>query len=219
MPDPWIIQHFRKTFHLKPTPFGHLGVFPEQAGNWKWIQDLPFDLNGMKALNLFAYTGGTTMALAIRGAEVTHVDSAKNVVRWASDNARATCAPKSNIRWIVEDAQKFVNRQTKRGNFYDIIVADPPAIGHAGKKMSWKFDRDIGELLKALVSVANENLAALLITCHSQNHDAMFLERNANDLFSLERGNGQSGTMDLVTEDGRKLNCGHFFRWNCSNRK
>ena len=212
----WKLNYGSIKFGLKLTPFGHLGVFPEQACNWDWIQSLPFELSGLKALNLFAYTGGTSMALAQKGAEVTHVDSAKNIVRWASNNARLSGLCEATIRWIVEDALKFVAREIRRGNRYDIVVADPPAIGHAGQKMTWKIDRDLEELIRMLSELSSDSAKVVLLSCHSQGVNPRDLHDNVIRHFKLDsKANLELGKMDLTSADGRKLNCGQFLRWHC----
>ena len=212
-PEKWQIAHRQVLFNLKPTPFGHLGVFCEQAGNWDWILDLPIHTDGAKGLNLFAYTGGSTLALAQKNISVVHLDAARNVVNWARKNAEISGMSSAPIRWIVEDAMKFVNREIKRGNKYDFIVADPPAIGHSGNKMTWKFGRDIDELMRSLSQIASENFLGLLLSCHTEGYDSAHLAALGNENFDLESGVSESGTMDLESRDGRRLNCGHYFRW------
>lgn len=214
--EPWTLRHGRIEFELKLTPFGHLGVFPEQACNWEWIDKLPIDLRDLNALNLFAYTGGTSMALADKGAVVTHVDSAKNVVRWASSNAKLSSLSGATIRWIVEDAMKFVEREIRRGNRYDIVVADPPAIGHAGQKMTWKINRDLEKLIRMLAELTGGVAKMVLLTCHSEgigSNDLRDMVARSFELASCK--NLDQGSMNLTCIDGRKLNCGQFLRWHC----
>lgn len=225
-PDNWKIKHGDFQFILKPTPFGHLGVFPEQAANWDWIADLPLDLEGCQAINLFAHTGGTTMALAGRGANVVHLDSAKNVVGWARENAGASGLADAPIRWIVDDAMKFLRRELKRGRRYDFIVADPPSFGHGLKKSSWKFDRDIDDLLDVLRELASDNLMGLLVTCHTTGYSESDLfgdvKRHFKFLASRTAGKTEIGEMTIAQHDGsRHLHCGHFLRWyaNDENQK
>ena len=213
IPDNWQITHHRASFNLKPTPFGHLGAFCEQAFNWDWIENLPFDLQGLKAINLFAYTGGTTLAMASKGAHVVHVDSARNVVNWARRNADSSGLAEAPIRWLVEDALKFVSREAKRGNKYDLIVADPPAIGHAGKRMTWKFERDIETLLGLLNEIAADTLKGLLLTSHTVGYDGADLHRMAKSAFGSSYPNEtEKGRLDLHSRSGRKLNCGYYCR-------
>ena len=215
VPEPWLLKFGNIKFNLRPTPFGHLGVFCEQAQNWHWILNLPDDLTGLNAINLFAYTGGTTLAMASRGVNVVHVDAAKPVVNWARENAKSSSLEDASVRWIVDDAIKFVQREIRRGNRYDIIVADPPAIGHAGKKMTWKFDRDVENLFHLLGELLADHPKAVLMTCHTDGFDSSDLMSLSKNYFDTSQcGRSENGTMDLICHDGRKLNCGHFFRWN-----
>ena len=218
VPEDWRIRHGDFSFILKPTPFGHVGVFPEQASNWDWISELPIDLTGCQAINLFAHTGGTTMALAKRGASVVHVDSAKNVVGWARENAAVSGLEESPVRWIVDDAMKFLNRELKRGRRYDFIVADPPSFGHGLKKSSWKFDRDLDEMLCVLRELASDDLLGLLMTCHTTGYSDADLFRDVKGHFGfLKDSQIETGEMGLQQfGSDRRLHCGHFFRWSAS---
>ncbi len=166
-PELWQIGHRQKIFNLKPTPAGQVGIFPEQALNWSWIESQPQELSGLSALNLFGYTGGTTLSLASRGASVVHVDSARNVVRWARQNAADSKMEHLPIRWIVEDAVKFVKRESVRGSKYDILVADPPSYGTGPKRERWKFEEDFETLLALLAEVSSRKLRMALISCHT----------------------------------------------------
>ena len=217
-PSKWMLEHGRIKFLLKLTPFGHVGVFPEQATNWDWIRELPGDLSGCSAINLFAHTGGTTMALADRGASVVHVDSAKNVVNWARENAAAAGLSDSPIRWIVDDAMKFLNRELKRGKKYDFIVADPPSFGHGLKKSSWKFDRDLPQLMNVLSQLSSPNLVALLLTCHTTGYTGANLLRDTRQHFDfLARKRFSKGSMSIKQAGSdRRLRCGHYVRWSAS---
>ena len=219
-PADWSIRHGDLVLGLKPTPFGHLGVFAEQADNWTWLDSIASRtkgtaaFNGATAINLFAYTGGSTLKLASLGARVVHVDSAKTVVNWARNNAELSGLSKRPVRWIVDDAMTFLQREVRRGNRYDVIVADPPAFGHGGKKASWKIDRDLPRLISLLAEVCQKQPLAVLITWHSQGISAS----DVGDLMAAEFGNrlareSRSLTLDLVTGDGRKLNCGNVVRW------
>lgn len=212
-PSNWKVHHHQKTFWLKPTPSGQLGVFPEQATNWEWIENLPILLQGQKALNLFAYTGGTTMALARKGLSVAHVDSAKNVVQWARRNAQDSNLSDHPIRWICEDAMKFTKRELNRGMCYDVLVADPPSYGKGPKKESWKFTQHFADLLESLSQIASRNLKILLLSCHSTGFTEGQLRQLANRYFDLSRGKVTTVPLDLKTGQGRSLNCGVCLRY------
>ena len=148
LPGSWMIKHGTVNFLIKPTDFGHTGVFPEQQSNWDWLaEQIGLVSKPLKILNLFAYTGGSTLACAAAGASVVHVDAARNVVDWARENAALSNLSDAPIRWITEDAFKFVQREVRRGNQYDAIILDPPSYGHGPKGEVWKIDEHLPELL------------------------------------------------------------------------
>ena len=139
LPQQWSIHYGKLTFQLKPFSFKHTGLFPEQAANWDWFSNLIQNANRpIKVLNLFAYTGGATLAAAAAGASVTHVDASKGMVAWAKENAASSGLSDAPIRWIVDDCQKFVEREIRRGNHYDAIIMDPPSYGRGPKGEIWK---------------------------------------------------------------------------------
>lgn len=148
LPASWKITYKHLTFVLKPTQFKHVGIFPEQAVNWNW---LAANIKGnLKVLNLFAYTGGATLAAAAAGATVTHVDSVKSTINWANENVAASGLKGKPIRWIEEDAMKFVQREGKRGNTYDGVILDPPRFGRGSKGEVWKIEENLPKLLSAI---------------------------------------------------------------------
>ena len=150
LPAAWAIRHDGWSLELRPTPFGHLGVFPEQAANWDWLAERIRQAGRpLRLLNLFAYTGGSTLAAAAAGAEVVHVDAARNVVTWARHNAQLSGLDAAPIRWIAEDVQKFVAREIRRKNEYDGVILDPPSYGHGPRGQAWNLPRDLGPLLEA----------------------------------------------------------------------
>ena len=215
--DGWSVRHGKVELGLKPTPFGHLGAFCEQATNWSWLDSLGSQLQDTKAINLFAYTGGTTLKLASLGASVVHVDSAKNIVGWARENAERSRLTNCPVRWIVDDAMTFVRREIKRGNKYDIIVADPPAFGHGGRRASWKIERDLEVLIQRLAEISSDKPQLILISWHSHGVDAVKLFHWIDKSFGLNASiQDVTGDMDLISRDGRRLNCGHYFRWHVS---
>ena len=217
-PKPWTLRHESISLELKATPFGHLGVFPEQAANWSWINSLPFELTGLKAINLFAYTGGTTLSLAARGALVAHVDSAKNIVNWARANAALSRLENAPIRWIVEDAMTFLRREIKRENYYDIVVADPPSFGRGTRKETWKLERDIDELLDLLSKLTKYRCRAVLFSCHTPEYDSARLRKIIAKCFDLSGGTLNSSSLYLNSRDGRQLFGGSCFRWFMNSR-
>jgi 23S rRNA (cytosine1962-C5)-methyltransferase len=168
LPESWSIAHGPLQFELKRTDFGHLGIFPEQAANWDWIaQTVQSASSPFKVLNLFAYTGGSTLAAAAAGAQVTHVDAAKNIVAWARRNAELSDLVDAPIRWIADDAVKFVKRELKRGNPYHAVILDPPSYGHGTKGEVWQLAKDLPPLLTLLNELTEGRPAFLLLTCHT----------------------------------------------------
>jgi len=172
----WQVRYDQAVFELRGTPFGHVGMFPEQAENWDAIQAFcqrqtqvqPGQTVAFRVLNLFAYTGGSTLAAALGGAEVVHVDAAKNVVGWARKNAEISRIAPSQIRWIAEDARKFVRRELKRGNKYRGVILDPPSYGHGAKGEVWRLTKHLPDLLFECFSLLASDLPCfLLLTCHT----------------------------------------------------
>ena len=209
----WSIKHSNKLFLLKQAPSGQVGVFPEQADNWDWINSHRERLRGMKAINLFAYTGGTTMQLADCGVEVTHVDSAKPVVRWARHNAEVSDLSGNNIRWIVEDAVTYLRREAKRNNQYQIVIADPPSLGRGPKGAVWKIQRDLQKLFKLFRAVADD-LQMMIVSCHTPEVSASDLKRLAIDNVSIDRHAGEAIGLQLKNRHEKTLDSGQCFRWS-----
>ena len=168
--DDWYVDIAGIRFKLRVTPYGHVGVFPEQAANWRWLQSLRHASSEQQppkqALNLFAYTGGSTMALAQAGFHVVHVDAAAPSVRWARENAAKNSLDEHPIRWIVEDARKFATRELKRGRRYDLIVLDPPSFGHGPGGFRWEIEHDLFPLLETCLGILNSG-GHVLLTAHS----------------------------------------------------
>ena len=148
VPDVWNVEYNSLVFRLKPMGFKHTGLFPEQAVNWNFYKDTLSKCNRkLKVLNLFAYTGGATLACLKYGAEVTHVDASKGMVLWAKENSVASKLENYSVRWLVDDCMKFVKREIRRGNKYDAIIMDPPSYGRGPNGEIWKFEQNIAELL------------------------------------------------------------------------
>lgn len=205
----WRFASFR--LQLKLTPFGHIGVFPEQMANWRWLaQQLKLTPAApVRLLNLFAYTGGSTLAAAAAGAEVVHVDSARNVVQWARRNANLSGLHESPIRWIVEDARRFVEREVRRGRTYEAIVLDPPSYGHGAAGRLWKMDQDLPELLALCDQLFGDQRRLMLFTCHSPQWDVTQVERTLKDnMVSLAGADFEVRRLPIGTRDGRSLDAG-----------
>jgi 23S rRNA (cytosine1962-C5)-methyltransferase len=165
-------------------------------------------------LNLFAYTGGSTLAAAAAGAEVTHIDAAKNVVAWARENAKASGLGEAPIRWITEDAAKFVRREVRRGNRYDAVILDPPSYGHGPKGEAWKLSTDLPALLSGCTELMADRKAFFLLTCHTPGFGPAELEALVSDtLFGRCQQGVTTRNLALTTADGRRLPCGTAARW------
>jgi 23S rRNA (cytosine1962-C5)-methyltransferase len=214
-PASWQIAHDPFSLHLKPTEFGHLGVFPEQAANWDWIAEKVRRAGRtLKVLNLFAYTGGSTLAAAAAGAEVTHVDAAKNVVQWARRNAKLSGLADAPIRWIAEDAVKFVRRELRRENFYDAVILDPPSYGHGPQGEAWKLASDLLPLLNDCAALVQRRPAFFLLTCHTPGFGPAELEAILSDTLFGACGQGvTSREMFLMTSGQQRLRAGYAARW------
>lgn len=200
---------------LAPLPSGQIGVFPEQLANWQWIvkQCRRFS-EPLRLLNLFAYTGGSTLAAAIGGAEVTHVDAAKSMVARARANADRSGLSDRPIRWIVEDALKFCQREVKRRNTYDAVILDPPSYGHGPKGESWSIKRDLLTLLELCGQLTADRRVFVLCTCHTPGIGAAELSAYLSDGLLGHCGQPpRVGTLYLETTNGRKLPSGNFARW------
>jgi 23S rRNA (cytosine1962-C5)-methyltransferase len=204
---------------LKLTDSGQVGVFPEQADNWSWIAGQVGQVGRIKVLNLFAYTGGATLAAAAAGAEVVHVDGAASAVAWARRNAAASGLDHLPIRWIVEDVVKFVGREGKRGNSYDGVILDPPAYGHGPRGQRWKLEDQLDGLLAAALDLCRGQPRFLLVTCHSGRlaQASELLDYAISREPRLAAGDRASGSdLYLVSSAGERLHCGAAVRWSRS---
>lgn len=209
--DAWTITHGELQFELKLTPAGQVGIFPEQAANWRWIGEQLAGASDRLVLNLFGYTGASTLAAALAGAGVTHVDAAASAVAWARRNAELSGLDTKPIRWIVEDAAKFVARETRRGRQYDAILLDPPSYGHGPAGENWKFEADIDPLLASCGQLLSKRPLFVLLTGHTPGWQGPELAELLREHFGA--GAIESGEMNLVDRSGRKLPQGHFARW------
>ena len=168
LPQQWSIHYRNLTFQLKPFSFKHTGLFPEQAANWDWFSELIKKAGRpVKVLNLFAYTGGATIAAAAAGASVTHVDASKGMVTWAKENAASSGLTDAPIRWIVDDCVKFVEREIRRGKHYDAIIMDPPSYGRGPKGEIWKIEESIHPLVKLCAQLLVDRPLFFLINSYT----------------------------------------------------
>lgn len=205
----------RFQLQLSPLPSGQIGIFFEQFANWQWIaRQVDRARETLRVLNLFAYTGGCTLAAAAAGAEVTHVDAAKSMVNRARENAKLSDLAGAPIRWIVEDAVKFCEREVKRGNLYDAVILDPPTYGHGPKGQQWLIHHDLLPLLRLCGELTSERRVFVLCTCHTPGiGPAEFSAMSSEGLFGHCRQPPNCGKLYLQTADGRKLSSGVFVRW------
>lgn len=220
LPDRWNVRVDRLQFELKRTDFGHVGIFPEQIENWRWIDKqcrliASSEANKkLKILNLFAYTGGSTLAAAAAGAEVVHVDAARNVIAWARRNAELSGLADAPVRWIAEDAVKFVARELKRGNRYDALILDPPTYGHGPQGEVWQLSKHLPGLLDLCREVTAGRLEFLLLTCHTPSYDAETLSELVQEhLFRSPSGWMKARPLLITTDNDRSLPSGMVLEW------
>ncbi len=227
LPEQWSIDYNtiigkKLTFQLKPFSFKHTGLFPEQATNWDWFSQLiqteakkrPAD-RPVKVLNLFAYTGGATLAAASAGAAVTHVDASKGMVTWAKENAKSSNLEDAPIRWIVDDCLKFVEREARRGNVYDGIIMDPPSYGRGPKGEIWKIEDAIHPLIQACMAILAPQPLFFLINSYTTGLQPAVLSYMMNtEIVSRFGGHVDAQEVGLpVTSNGLVLPCGCSGRW------
>lgn len=215
LPEQWQISYGSLKFNLKPFSFKHTGLFPEQAVNWDWFSDkIRKAERPIKVLNLFAYTGGATVAAAAAGAAVTHVDASKGMVAWAKENAVSSGLSDAPIRWIVDDCKKFVEREIRRGNHYDAIIMDPPSYGRGPKGEIWKIEDSIHEFVKLCVQLLSEEPLFFLVNSYTTGLAPAVLTY----MISLEMKSlgGKVCAEEIglpVTGTGLVLPCGASGRW------
>ena len=200
---------------LELSPAGQVGLFPEQFANWRWIaRQVKRAARPLRVLNLFAYTGGSTLAAAVGGAEVTHVDAAKPSVTLARQNAELSNLADAPIRWIVEDAMKYCQREVKRGNRYDAVILDPPSYGHGPKGEEWKLARDLPALLELCGELCDRAPVFLLASCHSPGIGPAELSAYLSDAIVGHCGQPPAaGRLWLESAAGHKLESGVYARW------
>ncbi len=222
LPEQWTISYGNLKFNLKPFAFKHTGLFPEQAANWDWFGDLirkekqALPERPIKVLNLFAYTGGATVAAAAAGAEVCHVDASKGMVTWAKENAVSSGLGDAPIRWLVDDCVKFVEREIRRGNHYDGIIMDPPSYGRGPKGEIWKLEEKIHPFIKLTANLLSDKPLFFLVNSYTTGLSPAVLQY----MISTEIGSRFGGTVvaeDIglpVTASGLVLPCGASGRWS-----
>ena len=219
LPEQWKIGYGELEFVIRPTGFKHTGLFPEQAANWDWFSELIKNSGRkIKVLNLFAYTGGATVAAAKAGASVCHVDAAKGMVAQAKENAAMSGLAEAPIRYIVDDCKKFVEREIKRGNKYDGIIMDPPSYGRGPSGEVWKIEECIDEFVRLAVNVLSDKPLFFLLNSYTTGLSPLAMSYIVNlRLASKFGGNIEAGELTLgVTQTGGYLPCGASVRWSAS---
>ncbi|MGV3703931.1 MAG: class I SAM-dependent methyltransferase [Arcticibacter sp.] len=212
-PDRWHITYkntdIEIKFRLGLTSFKHVGIFPEQAVNWDYISETirKFSTPQPKVLNLFAYTGGASLAARAAGADITHVDSIKQVVTWANENQEISGL--KDIRWVVEDALKFVKREIKRGRKYNGIILDPPAYGHGPNGEKWKLEDHILEMMKDVANLLDEEEHFMILNTYSLGFSSVIVENLIRDVVK-KPANLETGELYLQATAGSKLPLGVF---------
>lgn len=210
-PDDAVVDCGTFQMPVRPTPFGHIGLFPEQASNWEWIDALVRRGSANRVLNLFGYTGASSMAAAAAGASVSHVDAANPNVEAARCAAQLSGLRDAPIRYLVDDVRKFVARELRRHNGYDLVVLDPPAYGHGHRGAAWRLQRDLWPLLEACVQLIPRASGAMLITGHTADVGPREIRQwmGRVRLCNLEIGSGRAGIHD---SSGRFLDAGFYVR-------
>ena len=214
LPERWEIGYRDLKFYVHPTNFKHTGLFPEQAVNWDWMRSLLQARPGAKVLNLFGYTGGATCACAAAGAKVTHVDAAKGMVQWAGENRKLSGIDETRVRWIIDDALKFVQREERRGNRYEGILMDPPSYGRGPGGEVWKLENELFGLVSACEKVLADDALFMLINSYTTGLQPAVL----NNMLTMTVGRTHGGWVAadeivLPVTCGGVLPCGASGRW------
>ena len=216
VPAQWQVRYRELTFQVKPMNFKHTGLFPEQAANWDFaMEQIRRAGRPISVLNLFAYTGGATVACAAAGASVCHVDAARGMVSWGRDNARASGLENAPIRWIVDDCAKFVEREIRRGRRYDAVIMDPPSYGRGPSGEVWKLEDSLWPFVELVAGVLSDEPLFFLINSYTTGLAPSVLTYILESLITPKYG-GRTRSDELglpVTESGLALPCGATGRW------
>lgn len=214
LPDYWNVSYKNLKFKIHPTGFKHTGLFPEQAVNWDFIEDkIKSDGRQINVLNLFAYTGGATLAAADAGAKVCHVDAAKGMVNWARENAALSGLSDKPVRWIVDDCEKFVSREIRRGRKYDAVIMDPPSYGRGPGGEIWRIEDSIYELVSLCKEVLSDDPLFFMINSYTTGLSPTVMGYILNSLFKDMGGEVLSDEIGLPVEKGFILPCGATAIW------
>jgi 23S rRNA (cytosine1962-C5)-methyltransferase len=218
IPERWQLNWRDVSFWVEPTPFKHLGVFPEQAVHWEWMIEKTSKRKRAsgeaKVLNLFGYTGIASVVCAKAGAKVTHVDASKPSITWAKENMLASGLGETSIRWILEDVLSFVKREVLRGNSYDAIIMDPPVFGHGADGEVWKFNEQFPELMTECAQLLSPSPLFVIVKAYAVSMSALMLQNVLEDYLQKLRGSVSCGELVLQQDQGRLLSTGIFGRWS-----
>jgi len=214
LPPSWIVELEGIQFKLSATDFGHLGIFPEHALFWQWMAPLIRNQKReVRILNLFAYSGGATLAAAKAGAKVCHLDASKGMVAWARENAALNGLKDAPIRWIVDDALKFLKREAKRNSRYDAIILDPPTFGRGNRGEVFKIERDLNELLSLCRGVLSEDPLFVLLSSHTPGMTPVVMRHLMDQMMDGKKGRCEAEELVLPAEKGRDVPCGSYAKW------
>ncbi len=214
LPEHWDMSFQDVKMRVRPMNFKHTGVFPEQASNWVFMSEALRGVEKPRVLNLFAYTGAASVWLTKRGAFVTHVDASRPAIGWAKDNQELNGLTPDSIRWMLEDAAKFVKNEVKRGMQYEGIVMDPPAFGHAPSGKIWKFNEHMPALIRDCVALLSPNAKFLIINAYATNTSELAIKNLLEDATKARGGTITEGQLCLKQRTGRMISTGIFARWN-----
>ncbi len=219
LPDRWCICYKELVFNIKPMGFKHTGLFPEQAVNWDWFSELIKKANRpVRVLNLFAYTGGATVAALAAGAEVVHVDASKGMVSWAKENVASSGLADKPVRYIVDDVKKFVARELRRGREYDAVIMDPPSYGRGPSGELWKIEDELFPLVSDCVKLLSDKPLFFLINAYTTGLSATILENSLSLALQSKKGGVVAADeigLPMELKNNMVLPCGISCRWQC----
>lgn len=215
IPQNWQVHYKHLIFNIKPMGFKHTGLFPEQAVNWDWMMaKIKQEKRPIKVLNLFAYTGGATVACLSAGASVCHIDSSKGMIDWAKENVKSSGLADKPVRFLIDDVVKFVQREIRRGNTYDAIIMDPPSYGRGKNGEVWQFESQLADLVELCEKLLSENPLFFLINSYTTGISSKVLENILRLKLSPKKGKITSGEVGLPMKNSELvLPCGIFGRW------
>lgn len=215
-PEKWTINFSELIFNIRPTAFKHTGIFPEQSSNWNWTREQIKNAGReVSVLNLFGYTGGASVACAQVGAKVCHVDASKASIGWAKDNAESSGLSETAIRWILDDAKLFVQKEIRRGNKYDAIIMDPPAFGRGPDGDVWQIEDDFVQFVEDCKKLLSDTPLFFLVNGYASGYSQLAYLYNVEDLVQKFGGEVESGEITIrESKSGRLLPCGIFARWH-----